>query len=63
MNLFSLEYLRTMDDNGLLLEIFETRYFDMTRCRLPYIQVFYASIFCKFLGQHQKESFPAIKER
>ena len=28
---------KNMDKNGLLLEIFETRYFGTTRCRLPYL--------------------------
>ena len=44
MNLVNLEYLRpkwvgrskNMNENGLLSEIFETRYFGTTRCRLPY---------------------------
>ena len=43
MNLGSLEYFLTnepknMDENGLLSEIFETRYFHMTRCSLLYVK-------------------------
>ena len=29
-----------MDENGLLSEIFETRYFGTTRCSIPYILLF-----------------------
>ena len=30
---------KTWDENGLLSEIFETRYFGTTRCRLPYLVI------------------------
>ena len=48
MNLVSQEYLRpkwskNMDDNSLLSDIFETRFFDTTRCRLLYLQNFYCT--------------------
>ena len=49
-----------MDDNGLLLEIFETRYFGTTRCSLLYIFVQIEQIGSKLVCSTTSREFVCI---